>query len=179
MEHDYPDVFADNGIPFTIVETGRSNEDIKYSWTAFLFLGSAGTLPVVTQTEHDTSFVVSLGGTGGVQAKYDIGFSYSSAVAFFTPFPLFFFRDPLDTRGYRGFCKSDASDTEKVKANRSAIGYGTAVRLKELERDGMIKAEIAPKPIRVTIPPAAVIPSSMPIPSATSSQVFEVDAITL
>lgn len=64
--------------------------------------------------------------------------------------------------------------------NRSAIGYGAAVKLKELEQAGAINAAIAPKPAPATVPPTAVVPVNAPDSAEKRHpQVFELNAISL
>lgn len=183
LEREYPSVFADSGIPFTIRETGNTNFDTKYGWTfLFPYLLSMGTLPMVTHSEHDTGFVIDLNDAGHARVEYEINISLDKSLTCYTPFALFCYNSQPETRGYRGFYRVNAygGESDRLIVNRSAIGYGAAVRLKELEQAGAIKGLTDPKPIPASttsitdVPPAPVVPAS-----PTPSQMFELNSISL
>ena len=183
LERTYPNVFADDGIPFTIRETGNKNFNSKYGWTLlFPYLLSIGTLPMVLHSEHDTGFMVELDGTGKIHAEYEVNISKDEALTCYTPFALFCYNGRPETTDYRAFYKTEAygGDSNKFRVNRSAIGYGAAVKLKELEQSGAIKEFMATKPVPASTSSITNIPSASAIPSVKGPlQMFEVDSISL
>lgn len=180
LERNYPNVFADNGIPFSIQETANRNFKSEYGWTfLFPYLLSIGTLPMVTHVEHDTLFTVNV---GGVNVEYEINIAMDQALTCYTPFALMCYNAPPDTYGYRGFyrVKAYGGDNDRVIANRLAIGYATAVKLKELEQNGRMTTVLEPKQVPAVTSPASETPPNASAPSGSRpAQVYEVKDITL
>lgn len=184
LERFYPNVFANNGIPIVIQEVGSTNFSAKYHWTIlFPYLVSFGTLPMIKHSEHDTIFAIAFKDQGYIQSKYEINIALDKALTCYTPFALLCYNNPPETHGHRAFyrVKAYGGDTERIQVNRLAIGYGAAVRLKELETAGKIdplkrKPKIQPvarpsdKPESVKQPSrmnSAISPSAVPVSKET------------
>lgn len=204
MEREYPSVFADDGIPFVLLES-RTRREENYGWTALLCLCSAFTLPMVMEDKKDCRYVVQIGEISF--AEYDIRYEKGSSVTLFSPLGAFFWHGEPDMGGYKGFYgsffneKVDADN--KYEINRRAIAYGAAVKLRELEIAGKIDPEkIKRKPLSVAQPPTqpvvvkhhkasssdsdvkvepdnAIAPVSPASAASNSVQMFEVDSISL
>ena len=183
LERSYPNVFADSGIPFTIRETKRANFSTKYGWTfLFPYLLSMGTLPMVMHSEHDTGFTIDLNGAGRAHAEYEVNISMDKSLTCYTPFALLCYNGEPETHGHRGFyrVKAYGGNSNRISVNRSAIGYGAAVKLKELEQAGAIKALADSKPIPASTSSVTNVPPASAVPSVKApSQTFELNSISL
>ena len=164
LERNFPNVFSDDGIPVAISENNVREFKQNYQWTALLFLGSAFTLPIVTEDEKQKEFHVEVLNNEGEKGNYDIYFGKGSAISFFSPLGCLFWNGTPDGEGYRCYSETvfnEAQDSDcRFEVNRLAIGYGAAVKLKELEIAGKIdpeKLKRQPSPVvQPSIQPAVV-----------------------
>ena len=192
MEREYPGVFADDGIPFVLSESPKSSEQ-NYVWTGLIGFFSAFTLPMVMEDKEDYAYEVIIGDVP--LAEYDMRYEKGSSVTLFSPLGALFWHGKPDMGEYKGFYgsffneKVDADN--KYAINRSAIAYGAAVKLKELELSGKIdpeKLKRKPSPIVQTSQSKAVQrqnivsdkkPIDIPVPAKTRSvQAYEVENLT-
>ena len=160
IEYTFPEVFASDGIPFVIHEGLKKNHKHSDSlfFTALLYLCSAFTFPIVAEETYNTDFSIRLLDNENTNASARMRFEEGSAVSCFSPLALFFWHGTPDTGGYRGYfntvCQKPASvhQEKKLAANRIGIGYAIAVKLKQLEDAGKIRAP-APAPVVENPPP--------------------------
>lgn len=209
----YPSVFSDDGFPIELHEREVRNRDADHEWTVLLSLGSAFVLPYVKNEKKDLDFDVTVLSSDSPREHCEIHIERAEAVTMFSPLGCFFWNGRPDTGGYRCFAKTVFNeghyDSHRVEINRLAMGYGVAVRLKQLEAAGRIipakfKRKAPPvtpapgkNPLPVTKPsqpvpngskpekpasatPPAPVPPAPPVPAKVRpAQMFEVDNITL
>lgn len=193
MEREYPDVFSDDGIPFVLSES-KVNSEQNYVWTAVIGLCSAFTLPIINEHKNDYKYAVQVGDIA--PSEYNIRYEKGSSVTLFSPIGALFWHGKPDMGGYKGFYGSFFNENvgadNMYAINRSAIAYGVAVKLMELEMAGKIVQEkLKRKPSPVVHPSQSTPvqkqnilpdkkPAGMPAPAVPRSiQVYEVEDISL
>lgn len=192
MEHEYPGVFSDDGIPFVLLETEIRSEQ-NYIWTFALYGFSAFTFPGIQEDIEDYKYAVKIG--DDLFAEYDMRYEKGSSITLFSPLGALFWHGKPDMGEYKGFYgsffneKVDADN--KYAINRSAIAYGAAIKLRELELSGKIDPEkLKRKPLPVVQPSQSKAvqrqnivsdkkPIDIPVPAKSRSvQVYEVENLT-
>lgn len=154
----YPNVFSDDGIPFTILgrcqgpKTGKKS----YGWTlACPYACSLLTLPMLGTTEWNLDYAVDLADMPDAHTEFSTCFRSDYAFAMWTPSPMLFFIGNLgdlgDAEKYKGcriFSKhyvqimedhqDDSLESSHNPFMNVAYAYGLAVALKKMEDAGRV-----------------------------------------
>ena len=157
----YPNVFADDGIPFdasiphSIGGVDLGAEKSFYGWTSvFPYALSFFTLPACETHEWNHHYVVDLVDMPDAHAEFSTCYRHDLAFALWTPSPLLFYVGSVGDLGEgkeyekaRRFCShsvqlvsDDIIGDTKINpfGGNPAYAYGLAVSLKKLEDAGLV-----------------------------------------
>ena len=146
-----PDVFSDDGIPFTFVESGTYDEWGKSELANLIHficvMGTFGIAPVVKGSEGVEKVDVLVATDKDVCSSFDL-FTRDDDVGGLTPIPYLFCDGLPDLKGYES-CKVFVKRYKGVGAPHQsmatifdAVAYGVAVRFKEMEEHGLITDDV-------------------------------------
>ena len=144
-EQRYPSVFAENGIPIKLVCT-KKNFDAHTGrglFSVFISSFSYSVIPAIVNQDSNESYLVKFVETPELSFQFDIQIESKWAMTVFTPFALLMYKGEPSQIGFRNFYKHHSDDSQQWPSlmddvRQSALAYGMAVKLKELEDVGKI-----------------------------------------
>ena len=139
MLRDFPNVFAEDGIPFEIrIHDAVCESGMSAAW----YLLTLGILPGTKYDDRRTTFSLEFGNECGIRSPFAIRTLHEEAVSCWTPFALWCNDKPYDAGRMRTFEYHDKSSfvfdgygSERDELRSQALAYAVATRLKELEAD--------------------------------------------
>ena len=155
FEKSQPGVFSPDGIPFLLQDGEcRVIDSPGFAFLPYCVVSgfSLLTLPVVDWSEKSMDYTIKIGGRDGERSVFDLR-DMTDSHSSLSPLSLLFpYGEPPPINGRRLYshrhthCFPDQSDTDRDKdeikrMTDSALAYGVAVTLKEMEDAGKIDAE--------------------------------------
>ncbi len=149
-----PDVFADDGIRFTVSQRRLPDEGIRYQWTQYFpFLLTLTALPQCVTTSYSSQYRVDVLDNPDARATFNLHGRYDYATALLTPAPLLCYMGdaapPEDESqgqsvvsrhgvGFAGAINfgTYVFDVQNIYSESEA--YALAATLKKMEDDGLI-----------------------------------------
>lgn len=186
-----PNVFAEDGKPIAVYLDSTGDRNSKYGWTVlFPFLLSAFTLPMWSHNEWRSNYSIRFKRPkkveGGLRNTYTVKMEFDLNMSCYTPISLFFpYSDSRTEDGGRPFCRSgvhtmgEIDQSEKEVIINSAIAYGAACTLKQLEDDDALPDLWGDESV---VPTLSAEPNKNPVDSKAGdggSGVVEIDSIPL
>ena len=145
------DVFTDDGIPFSLDESGTHDEWGKSELANLMqfvcVMGTCGIAPFIKGSESNEKVVVQVANDTDVCSSFDL-FVRDDDVGGLTPIPYLFFDGLPDLKGFEAnkvFAKrykGVGAPHQSVSVLFDAVAYGVAVRLKEMEERGLITDDV-------------------------------------
>ena len=186
LESEYPNVFSENGIPFSITE-GEANYSqgsvIVSLGNALVFFGTLYVIPRVLHDYYDIRFSLEVGGNEDAHRFIDMKYE-NDVAASLSPFAMFCYTDPPTVEPGKKYYyeRKYGHSTDNTMymqgvtslgcdAARKALAYAIAVKLMELENSGAVgSAENAnlETAIQVSSPIAATADVEKPLYKITS-----------
>ena len=139
MQNAYPDVFAEDGIPFEI----RIHDAVRESDNSIgAYLVTIGILPATKKEDGRTTFSLEFGDECDVRSAFVIRTVCEEALAAYSPFHFWCYDTPYDSGTMRNFgyydrwyIHSGHYERDKAGFRCQALAYAVAMKLKEVEAD--------------------------------------------
>ena len=149
-----PDVFADDGIRFTVSQRRLPDEGIRYQWTMYFpYLLSLMSLPRCTTTSHGSHYRIDVLDNPDARATFTLHGRYDAADTLLTPAPLLFYvgdaASPVETHEKQSVVSRHGVSIAGVINFGIGLGYdhnicseseayALAATLKKMENDGLV-----------------------------------------
>ena len=149
-----PDVFADDGIRFTVSQRRLPDEGIRYQWTQYFpFLLTLTALPQCVTTSYSSQYRVDVLDNPDARATFTLHGRYDAADTLLTPAPLLFYvgdaASPMETHekqsvvsrhgvSFAGVINFGTGLSYDHNICSESEAYALAATLKKMEDDGLI-----------------------------------------
>lgn len=159
MESEFPNVFSEKGIPFSIVEgEGCCDQGsvIASLGNVLVFLGTLTVIPRVLYNRYDIRFSLEMYDNEDVYSSIDMKYE-NDVAASLSPSSMFCFIGRPSVESGKVFYwerkYGDSSGTDWMVGNvsfgcdsaKKALAYAVAVKLMEIERSGVLSASKTPE----------------------------------